>query len=973
MEYSKEKLNFFKICGITVDIITEGLRTVFKQEWDKKFQTSLGRWQDSPKNGQDFERREPPASKRKHATVLKIMGNGNTDEWDCTALCFGILYSNSIGTTLNSTVRGHVNDLRIFRNDAYAHISKGAINDTDCKRLIGRVEAAFLGLNLDVTDIRAISHQQSFPTEELRLLVDQLLKEQEAFRALQEKSSALEEELNSEPKTFLGNLPAKPSHVIQERQSEVSMILKHMDELKTNSNGEITTVYISGNPGCGKSQIARMVGEAFYQHISPDELAFVATLNAETLDTLFNSYDSLSRALGCTEFAVGRISTSNDKIEEKLEQFQRLVTPKMNKFSSWLIIIDNVVNLDAVRRFWPTCGSKEYGHGQILVTTQDISTIPENGSHSRCVCLSRGMDPDDAVSLLIKASQMTNEENVEKVAETLDYQPLALACAGWYVCSVRSRGCRNFNWERYLNKLKSGKEEAMGEIKRKCESGYTKSMPAAVRLAVERTVVSEEALLHSFQFLSICAPVPILLEVVVNFVLKRMPDLDEEEVISKLMDSSLVQISCNSEEGKRTLWLHQVVYRAIKINPEVTIFPQKKHEVISAALGTFQSLTKEDNSSSKIFVEHLCVFLSYVTLFGHTCLDFYGELTKVTKLCDFFECFISCALMCLKYGKMKVVKQCLEEVRNFINGTELNVDKQTSSLLFFFCGRALAELSEFESAINYFEMSLSIRREIFDAKSKSVADCLLHLGKANYNFSRSEEAKECYNEALLIFREIYRDKKHGDVADCFICLGNLMGRTEDSFPFYQEALVISRELFGAKHQTVARCLHNMGVTCTFLCRYDEAEKYLEEALLLLSDIYGEKHEKVAICLSNIGRVHMFCSRYDMARDFLEQALNIRKEIGNQLRVGRSFHFLGELSEKEGKVSVAVDYYKEALDTFRRYEFPEDHLYVKEAVEALQGLGEISSQGCNASLSRKRKCEDVKASSLEQPARQTIKC
>lgn len=84
-----------------------------------------------------------------------------------------------------------------------------------------------------------------------------------------------------------------------------------------------------------------------------------------------------------------------------------------------------------------------------------------------------------------------------------------------------------------------------------------------------------------------------------------------------------------------------------------------------------------------------------------------------------------------------------------------NVDKKISSLLFSFCGRALAELSKFKSAINYFEMSLSIRREIFEAKSKSVADCLLHLGKANYNFSRSEEAKKCYNEALLIFREIY--------------------------------------------------------------------------------------------------------------------------------------------------------------------------------------------------------------------------
>ena len=972
MEYPKEKLNFFKICDITANIITEGLRTVFKQEWDKNYQTLLGRWQDSPKNGHDFEKQEPPASKRQNARFLKIMGNGKTEEWDCTALCFGILYSSSIGRKLSRTVRGHVNDLRKFRNEAYAHVSKGAIKDTDCKSLIGRAEAAFLGLNLDVTDIRAIAHQQSFPTEKLRLLVGQLRKEQEESQALREKLSALEEELYSESKTFLGYLPDKPSHVIQERQSEVSMILKHMKELKTNSNGEITTVYISGNPGCGKSQIARMVGEAFYQHISSDELAFVATLNAETLDTLFNSYDSLSRALGCTEFAVGRISTSNDKIEEKLEQFQRLVTPKMKKFSSWLIIIDNVVNLDAVRRFWPTCGSKEYGHGQILVTTQDISTIPENGSHSCCICLSRGMDPDDAVSLLIKASQMTNEENVEEVAKALDYQPLALACAGWYVCSVRHRGCPNFNWQRYLNKLNGGKEEAMGEIKRKCESGYTKSMPAAVRLAVERTVVSEEVLLHTFQFLSICAPVPILLEVAVNFVRKRMPDLDEEEVISKLMESSLVQISFSSEEGKRTLWIHQVVYRAIKTNHEVTIIPQKKLEVISAALGTLQSLTEEDNSTSKIFVEHLCVFLSYVISFGHTCLNFYADVTKVTKLGDFFECFISCALMCLKYGKMEVVKQCLEEVRNFIDGTELNVDKEISSLLFFFCGRALAELSEFKSSIKYFEMSLSFRREIFEAKSKSVADCLLHLGKANYNFSRSVEAKACYNEALLILREICGDK-HGDVADCLIGLGNLMGHTEESFPYYQEALSISRKLFGDKHRTVGRCLHNMGVTYTFLCRYEIAEQYLEEALLLLRDIYGEKHEQVAICLTNIGRVHMFCSRYDKAKDILEQALNIRKKIGNQLRVGRSFHFLGQLSEKEGNVSVAVDYYKEALDTFRRYEFPEDHLYVKEAVDALQGLGETSSQGRSASVSRKRKYEDVKTNTLEQPPRKTIKC
>ncbi|XP_020615798.1 uncharacterized protein LOC110053844 isoform X1 [Orbicella faveolata] len=498
MEYSDEHLNFFRICDITANIITEGLRTVFKQEWDKRYMGSLGEWEDTLKNGKDFERQEPPASQKKNARLLNIMKNGNRKEWDCTALFFGILFSTSIGTSLSPTIHSHVDDLRVFRNEIFAHVSKGTISEIDFKSLIGRVEAAFMGLSLPVGDIKAIANQKSFPIKESRLLKDQLVKEQEEVRAWQEKSTALEEELKSNPKTFLGNLPTKPSHAIQQRLCEVSMILKQMEELKKSSDGEITTTYLSGNPGCGKSQIARMVGEALYKQVSHSDLVFVATLNAETLESLFNSYDSLSRALGCTEFAVAGITTSKDSIQEKLEQFQRLVTPKMKEFSTWLLIIDNVVNLEAVRRFWPTCGCKEYGNGQILVTTQDSSTIPDNGSRSHCISLCRGMDPDDAVSLLTNVSQMPNQANVQDVAKALDYQPLALACAAWYVYSVRSRGSSHFNWVTYLDKLNRGKEETMGEIKKKSDSGYTKSMPVAVRMAVEREVVNEDVLFHTF-------------------------------------------------------------------------------------------------------------------------------------------------------------------------------------------------------------------------------------------------------------------------------------------------------------------------------------------------------------------------------------------------------------------------------------------------------------------------------------------
>ena len=958
-EYSDEHLNFFRICHITVDLIPKGLRTVFKQEWDRRYMGSLGEWKDTSKNGKDFERQEPFASQTENAKLLNVMRNGNRKEWDCTALFFGILFSRSIGKSLSPTINSQVHDLRVLRNKMFAHASKITISEIDFKSLIRRVEAAFTGLGLSVEGIKAIANQTSFPTEECRLLKDQLVKEQEKARALQEKSTALEEELKSNPKTFLGNLPTKPSHTIQQRLCEVSKILTQMEELKKSSDGEITTTYLSGNPGCGKSQIARMVGEAFYKQVSHSDLVFVATLNAETLETLFNSYDSLSRAHGCTEFAVAGITTSKDSIQKKLEQFQRLVTPKMKEFSTWLLIIDNVVNLEAVRRFWPTCGCKEYGNGQILVTTQDSSTIPDNGSRSHCISLCGGMVPDDAVSLLTKVSQMPNQANVQDVAKALDYQPLALACAAWYVYSVRSRGSSHFNWKTYLDKLNRGKEEAMGEIKRKCDSGYTKSMPVAVRMAVEREVVNEDVLLHTFQFLSICAPGPIPLEVVVKFVAKRTPDLDEEDIIAKIMESSLIQISWK-KHGEQTLWLHQVLYRVIRTNRKVCIQPGKEIEVISAALGPIQSLTVEDSSNSKIFVEHLNAFLSYVISFLSS-TTFYTHLIEVTPLADFFECFVSCASVCLKYGKMPTVKQCKEIAVGVIEGS-VSVDEKTLSHLLFFCGSALIDLSDYVRAIEYLQMSLAMRRRIYGNRHKAVAECLRQSGRASFNFSRNEDAAKFFSEALSIFREI-RGEKSGEVAECLVDLGNLNGNHAQIMQYFQEALSISRELFGTKNLIAARCLHNLGVTSIDCGRYDDAERFLEEALAILLEICGEMQEQVAVALTNLGRLHLKCSRFEKARHFMERGLNIRRDIGNQLREGRSLYFLGTLIEKEGKINSAEDYYIRALEMIRGYEIlTENHLYVREAVEALRRVKEAteaqSTTESNMPLSRKRKADDL---------------
>ena len=53
-EYSSEQLNFFRVCYVTTDVLADGLREIFKQEWDKVYKSTKGEWKDDSRSGTDF-------------------------------------------------------------------------------------------------------------------------------------------------------------------------------------------------------------------------------------------------------------------------------------------------------------------------------------------------------------------------------------------------------------------------------------------------------------------------------------------------------------------------------------------------------------------------------------------------------------------------------------------------------------------------------------------------------------------------------------------------------------------------------------------------------------------------------------------------------------------------------------------------------------------------------------------------------
>ena len=475
LEYTAEQLNYYRICYVVTDVLTEGLRIIFKQEWDNRYWRTWGEWKDQPNNGLDFCNGESLRNRSRNARLLITMKNGDTAVWDCTMLFYAILNSDCING-LNPTVRSHVNDLRKLRNEDFAHMPRGHLSEKDFQRVILKVKNAFLALGLPIQKIQVIQNQKSFPTEELTNIlqkVDNLNQDvQEKEKKLQEKDNellergkellekeeqrqVLEQQLLTSVSPFCV-LPPKPTHDVTGRDSEVSNITQQLRALKCANDDALSTLYISGNPGSGKSQLARLVAERFYDEIKeiPSATSFVMTLNAENSETLLESYVVFARHCKCPEYAVTNTLNSTDLCtDQKITRLKTLIGARISYYMSWLLVVDNVINVSQIHGHLPDAGDEQWVRGQLLITTQDAVSIPLTNFAIQHVSVSEGMRPDDARSLLTLLSGVNDGEMEDEIAQALDYQPLALASVSIYVREVRqSKVSVNFGWSDYLRR-----------------------------------------------------------------------------------------------------------------------------------------------------------------------------------------------------------------------------------------------------------------------------------------------------------------------------------------------------------------------------------------------------------------------------------------------------------------------------------------------------------------------------------------
>ncbi|XP_044175301.1 uncharacterized protein LOC122958450 [Acropora millepora] len=883
-EYTEEQLNFFRVCFITTNELTDGLRTIFKQQWDNRYKTTLGEWRDEAKNGQDFKNGESTGKQKRNKKLLATMINGNRAEWDCTMLFYAILFSDRIGCNVDAVVQSNVDDLREFRNEVFAHLPQGQMSKPKFQTEIARVQGAFEALGLSTAKIQEIRDQENFPTrhliqclEEIKVLNDQLLNEIKPFC----------------------KLPPKPSHDVAARNDEVAKITQELKQLKETNESRLSYLYISGNPGSGKSQLAGLVAEKIFIE-STDAFIFVMTLNAANLDRLLDSYVSFARLLKCSEYAVTNTLNDKDlKTEEKIAYIKSLAGAKVELYASWLLVVDNVVSIHEMHAHLPDTGNSHWSKGQLLITSQDTTSIPPDNSFIKQMSVSKGMAPSDATSLLATISGIADDETAKKVAHALDYQPLALASAATFVKQLcDSKLSSNLGWEDFLEKLDEGQLKNIETFLSNTNASYPYSMTTAIALAVEKGMLSDRVLKHAFNIISLCAPQPLNLDIVTNYIQKveensdmnKEGEFNDKNVIAlRISKSSLLLLE--EDNGEIYVRIHQVVrdviQRLIKQHWETQGFEVVHVSILS--LNQFIVDRKTDDYTAKEFrlvVPHLRFLSKKVEAIFKENESSEAIKNKIFNLKDYSSYFIAFGQISCVHFDLKAAKHFASLALKLIS-LDSKLDHSYAASAHSLMGKVLLKMGTFEEGKRHFKRSLALKLQLLGSEHPDVATAYNNLATVLSDQGDLKQAKEYHERALAIMQQTL-GPQHPDFASPYnnlakISYNNLatvlsdQGDLKQAKEYHERALAIMQQTLGPQHLDVASSFNNLANVLSDQGDLKQAKEYHERALAIRQQTLGPQHPDVASSYNNLATVLRNQGDLKQAKEYHERALAIRQQ------------------------------------------------------------------------------------------------
>ncbi|MEW6685324.1 MAG: tetratricopeptide repeat protein [Candidatus Edwardsbacteria bacterium] len=211
---------------------------------------------------------------------------------------------------------------------------------------------------------------------------------------------------------------------------------------------------------------------------------------------------------------------------------------------------------------------------------------------------------------------------------------------------------------------------------------------------------------------------------------------------------------------------------------------------------------------------------------------------------------------------------------------------------------------EYDSAIKAFRAGLALQ----GLQASEAVALLIHIGIAQYEQSKWDEAKGTWKEALN-WAEKGKDEWGQATA-----LGNLglvykaKGEWDKAIEFYNKDLEISKKI-GDEHG-MAQTFNNLGNVYQLKGEWDKAIEFYNKALKGLEKL-GDEHG-MAQTFGNLGNVYQLKGEWDKAIEFYNKSLKIKEKLGDEHGMAQTFNNLGNVYQLKGEWDKAIEFYNKSL-------------------------------------------------------------
>ena len=636
-------------------------------------------------------------------------------------------------------------------------------------------------------------------------------------------------------------------------------ILAHLyAALRSSKAAALTQTHaISGLGGIGKTQIA-----VEYAYRYRDHYQAIFWINASTRDALNADFVMLAALLG---------------LPEQYEQDQDIVTRAVKRWltthTRWLLILDNVDNLEMIVDFLPV-----HGTGDVLLTTrlQALGTVAQSIEVEK-------MGLDEGVMFLLRRTKVIasgasldqaakeSQAQAAEVVAALDGLPLALDQAGAYIEETRC------GLSQYLDLYGTRRKELL--LRRgRLPVDHPEPVAATWSLSFQQVEHERLATADLLRLLAFLDPEAIPEEIMTLGAAELGPALG-------MVASDPLEVDATFELVLR--------YSLIRRNPEVKFL--SVHRLVQAVL-------KDDmrREVQRLWAERA------IRAVNRAFPDVELQTWERCQRC------IPHVYICVTYIE--------EYALAFPEAAQLLNEAATY----------LVARARYQQAELLLLRALAVRQQILEANHPDTARTLNDLGEVYRKQGKYHEAETLLQEALAI-RQQALGEAHPDVAQTLHNLANLyraQGAYVKAEPFYLQALHIRETTVGIDSPLVAQSYYGLAKLYHSQEKYQQAEKLCKQALHIQEQRLGDNHPLIASTLNMLAKIYQGQHKLDQAKEMNMRALSIRESTSGEdhPHVATIVNNLVEIYHAEGRYREAEPLIARSLKIHEQSLGPE-HPYI----------------------------------------------